>query len=137
MEQFAVKSNFNTSYVTVQLVGLASKFNISRHFNTSYVTVQRYLINNNFLGLPKFQYILCYGSTLSAYLCDVEVSEFQYILCYGSTNMEKEFENLYQHFNTSYVAVQLFLVVRVGTRLSDFNTSYVAVQLSIPASKID
>ena len=42
------------------------------------------------ISTAVFQYILCYGSTLS----DVEVSEdsikFQYILCYGSTAKEEK-----------------------------------------------
>ena len=43
--------------------------------------------------------------------------------------MEKEFENLYQHFNTSYVAVQRHVRFWLFLHLCHFNTSYVAVQL--------
>ena len=54
------------------------------YFNTSYVMVQ--LGKENTVVLPKrFQYILCYGSTLRFLKVRFKDFKFQYILCYGST----------------------------------------------------
>ena len=60
------------------------------YFNTSYVMVQRVYAYARFSS-SRFQYILCYGSTLS----DVEVSDAVI------------------HFNTSYVMVQLFWLLEL------------------------
>ena len=75
----------------------------------------------------KFQYILCYGSTVLTVpnVCGVDISihpmlrfnylinnnfvgakKFQYILCYGSTKRRSGQRNFVQNFNTSYVTVQ-------------------------------
>ena len=126
---FCCLLDFNTSYVTVQLVNPFSQIFALSNFNTSYVTVQHisdavrstYIFISIHLMLRfnmcnfttrvrcyKFQYILCYGSTLlklSVIYKIVKISihlmlrfninlpleqlaewAFQYILCYGSTN---------------------------------------------------
>mgnify|MGYP001622868082 CR=1 FL=1 len=57
--------NFNTSYVTVQQREIVVMFVASCHFNTSYVTVQRGISCHVFALDRGFQYILCYGSTLT------------------------------------------------------------------------
>ena len=77
------------------------------HFNTSYVTVQPSRMAR-FMPYIKFQYILCYGSTLKRI----------WIL------------PLKTYFNTSYVTVQLLLVLIWLWMFSNFNTSYVTVQLN-------
>ena len=103
---------------------------IIKNFNTSYVTVQQIAWKIPNKKLKKFQYILCYGSTIF----------------FGGIFLWKK------NFNTSYVTVQLFLVIRVGTKLaisihpmlrfnfvriillillSNFNTSYVTVQQNL------
>ena len=56
--------NFNTSYVTVQLFFWLLELELSYHFNTSYVTVQQGKGWRFFARFLRFQYILCYGSTL-------------------------------------------------------------------------
>ena len=54
----------------------------------------------------RFQYILCYGSTV-AYIQHIFLSNaFQYILCYGSTLQTGKFWRGFFNFNTSYVTVQ-------------------------------
>ncbi len=56
--------NFNTSYVTVQPFVFPSSNSGSLNFNTSYVTVQ--LAHAQLIHLLfEFQYILCYGSTIT------------------------------------------------------------------------
>ena len=99
-------SDFNTSYVMVQQLSNSKPWNCLENFNTSYVMVQHpeqwrctmvhaisiHLMlwfnqsvatqrNYNF----KFQYILCYGSTLFHKKNTGGILKFQYILCYGST----------------------------------------------------
>ena len=55
-----------------------------RNFNTSYVTVQLYIFEYYRYVSFRFQYILCYGSTVTI-KTGIASAEFQYILCYGST----------------------------------------------------
>ena len=43
------------------------------------------LILEGFFVEKKFQYILCYGSTVIIRRISIIKGEFQYILCYGST----------------------------------------------------
>ena len=64
----------------------------------------------------RFQYILCYGSTFTLDFSDTYGKVFQYILCYGST--QEEWTSLWRkaNFNTSYVTVQL----RIPENLSKF-----------------
>ena len=97
---------FNTSYVTVQLFFTRSYcrfFWISIHpmlrFNDAEATttISRDSISihpmlrfnkTTVLSLTKFkrfQYILCYGSTLIIVNGYFNIFKFQYILCYGST----------------------------------------------------
>ena len=40
LKDFCLESNFNTSYVTVQLLELDLNYKQRQNFNTSYVTVQ-------------------------------------------------------------------------------------------------
>ena len=83
---------------------------IKRNFNTSYVTVQLCGIGLRLVIRIKFQYILCYGSTVfaiyasyaypnfntsyvtvqrcSAARASSKRGRFQYILCYGSTRSQ-------------------------------------------------
>ena len=83
------------------------------HFNTSYVTVQLKMEFTKGLGVLEFQYILCYGSTFSLFEFSCFSLLFQYILCYGSTYLLKKHKLPISHFNTSYVTVQLLLVLRL------------------------
>ena len=117
------------------------RFNIAKHhphsskveyFNTSYVTVQRnrpavlaqavqisihpMLRFNGFLlfsSIPpgEFQYILCYGSTLLLNPLKFLNKLFQYILCYGSTKIKFLGFLCQVYFNTSYVTVQLQIIM--------------------------
>ena len=75
-------------------------------FNTSYVTVQLIDYPDIFIK-NEFQYILCYGSTGHIQEDKCKFIIFQYILCYGSTFWLLELELSYRNFNTSYVTVQL------------------------------
>ena len=38
-----------------------------------------------------FQYILCFGSSLSMDITIIDLTSFQYILCFGSREEEKDF----------------------------------------------
>ena len=105
----------------------------------------------SYVVIPKFQYILCYGSTISPFIPSKLLSIFQYILCYGSTLpfLDKRLFKKY-YFNTSYVTVQqvfwswfyfyskisIHPMLRFNNMLGvfhamswNFNTSYVTVQL--------
>ena len=53
---------------------------------------------------------------------------FQYILCYGSTVCALRGSFGYSHFNTSYVTVQLLYPESIPEDWENFNTSYVTVQ---------
>ena len=77
----------------------------------------------------QFQYILCYGSTITKFILDIQKNNFntsyvtvqrlsipkgklfdilfQYILCYGSTKKKAFKKQCKNYFNTSYVTVQL------------------------------
>jgi len=53
-------------------------------FNTSYVSVQANSINQDANSTSKFQYILCFGSSLHYSFIQIHKDSFQYILCFGS-----------------------------------------------------
>ena len=77
----------------------------------------------------EFQYILCCGSTENRISGIPLPSLFQYILCCGSTGFYDSIIITSYNFNTSYVAVQLDLLLKHLNTTLNFNTSYVAVQL--------
>ena len=61
------------------------KENAELNFNTSYVTVQLVYEKGQNNIITEFQYILCYGSTSDTKTTSGSNAVFQYILCYGST----------------------------------------------------
>ena len=75
---------FNTSYVTVQPSNQLSFLPKTKNFNTSYVTVQLYQKN-----YPKLQQLISIHPMLRfnfvKLLEEIKQIKFQYILCYGST----------------------------------------------------
>ena len=77
------------------------------------MSVQEHQKEAVFVGSFRFQYILCVGSSLQKTL-----------------ELEKE-----DRFNTSYVSVQVTLIVLESCRFSCFNTSYVSVQENIDYCK--
>ena len=100
------RKHFNTSYVTVQLIPTHNKNppkNISIHlmlrfnyinttcsFNFIFISIHLMLRFNFDVFFIKFNY-----------------ARFQYILCYGSTILQCAKQTRSYHFNTSYVTVQL------------------------------
>ena len=98
--------NFNTSYVTVQLVPKLVPICPLYNFNTSYVTVQQWYQNHD-----KNHTIISIHLMLRFNLYDLRrlygIIWFQYILCYGSTLRRFVMTNFLENFNTSYVTVQL------------------------------
>ena len=74
-------------------------------FNTSYVTVQHISAID---GLPppgiSIHLMLRFNKKARWYL--EKAIKFQYILCYGSTVFNRNFSHRKSHFNTSYVTVQ-------------------------------
>ena len=138
--------NFNTSYVTVQPTqwGICSRFDW--HFNTSYVTVQRRRIpRGHWFGMisihlmlrfnswasvwfcpwKKFQYILCYGSTLQGCTALKRVTGFQYILCYGSTYCDNK---TWIH---SRISIHLMLRFNVSNKHFAYNRSQISIHLML------
>ena len=85
--------HFNTSYVTVQLYCSRYKIGLVWNFNTSYVTVQLDKGVYSYAYFGVFQYILCYGSTNQKKENQDPQQEFQYILCYGSTTASNGFRS--------------------------------------------
>ena len=130
--------NFNTSYVTVQHIKAISISKEHLHFNTSYVTVQRVGMNLRLAPEKKFQYILCYGSTLTSlrsinFLNEISIHLMlrfnlgtMYHPLHGAVisihlmlrfNGQRRygFAQPHFHFNTSYVTVQQIYVFIIGT----------------------
>ena len=119
------------------------------NFNTSYVTVQRIELKK-YDQVEVFQYILCYGSTISCTHIYLSIKHFntsyvtvqrptmvvyptdklafQYILCYGSTIKVLNGNQYLINFNTSYVTVQRLVTYFYSVSWKNFNTSYVTVQ---------
>ena len=76
----------------------------------------------------RFQYILCYGSTLFCFLVLFGYETFQYILCYGSTGFKA------CDISATFISIHPMLRFNYNLRFlntprPDFNTSYVTVQL--------
>ena len=144
-----VKYYFNTSYVTVQPQENFSTFRINTYFNTSYVTVQRWNRKSSRKQCTIFQYILCYGSTITAILSKMCSYNFNTSYVTVQLNPSWRIQIFYRYFNTSYVTVQhqqgrgkpvrqrisIHLMLRFNKNmgknqryLTYFNTSYVTVQ---------
>ena len=105
-------SDFNTSYVAVQpswIWWASTKNRISTHLMLRFNLNHSLSVNK----MPKFQYILCCGSTI------IVLMNWLVLI----------------NFNTSYVAVQRSPKVMHASRKEYFNTSYVAVQLPITCQK--
>ena len=81
------------------------------NFNTSYVAVQLACLIGGQKFVYKFQYILCCGSTCPTLIVFLHFIQFQYILCCGSTYSACMLRKIIYYFNTSYVAVQPFVVI--------------------------
>ena len=97
--------DFNTSYVTVQLRAAQNENSGNLDFNTSYVTVQPRSYKKDGASYIRFQYILCYGSTLK---------------CAGNRKVPCISIHLMLRFNLlEWLGLCLIL---------NFNTSYVTVQ---------
>ena len=122
-------SNFNTSYVVVQLIPRCKDASRKSYFNTSYVVVQQ----NAYLDMA---YKECYFNT--SYVVVQQLHKcgcqklviFQYILCCGSTQNQTHQRTYPDHFNTSYVVVQQLAPKLIRRAAKNFNTSYVVVQHS-------
>ena len=88
-------------------------------FNTSYVTVQHISAID---GLPppgiSIHLMLRFNKKARWYL--EKAIKFQYILCYGSTVFNRNFSHRKSHFNTSYVTVQRSLTIGVSSNLATF-----------------
>ena len=78
------KKYFNTSYVTVQLYQ-SSKFSPLRRISIHLMLRFNSYGKSGLADWWRFQYILCYGSTLLVLIIIRGLTIFQYILCYGST----------------------------------------------------
>ena len=82
---------FNTSYVMVQLGKTVITLSAVRfQYILCYGSTVLLAINTDYER--PFQYILCYGSTFFFVQGNIQTLQFQYILCYGSTVDECELD---------------------------------------------
>ena len=113
--------NFNTSHVTVYLHRIHTKKCLLCNFNTSHVTVYHYSVEicqagrkisihpmlrfiryipSNCSSSCEFQYIPCYGLSMSGVSRTTIVLLFQYIPCYGLSGyyfMHRQDVNRFQY----------------------------------------
>ena len=98
-------------------------------FNTSYVTVQHISAID---GLPppgiSIHLMLRFNKKARWYL--EKAIKFQYILCYGSTVFNRNFSHRKSHFNTSYVTVQQY--EGQGVKADDTRFQYILCYGSTP-----
>ena len=120
--------NFNTSYVTVQLLETWGKSCVGRISIHPMLRFNSLRLIKEHVEFFKFQYILCYGSTIVQLWIYCALQAFQYILCYGSTKYFNRTSIISFHFNTSYVTVQQYQNYNKKHTKEYFNTSYVTVQ---------
>ena len=78
-----------------------------------------------FCPWKKFQYILCYGSTLQGCTALKRVTGFQYILCYGSTYCDNK---TWIH---SRISIHLMLRFNVSNKHFAYNRSQISIHLML------
>ena len=96
---------FNTSHVTVYLLPVYPLHAFLPYFNTSHVTVYPVHAVSFFKQQMLFQYIPCYGLSLSVANILYPWQAFQYIPCYGLSPQGKMAKMSIRYFNTSHVTV--------------------------------
>ena len=115
--------NFNTSYVTVQLL---KKFFIKLYKKISIHLMLRFNYGwySNIWIRRKFQYILCYGSTFIFFHKKIPPKIFQYILCYGSTThsgfrllQQNQFQYILCYGSTKTISILCKNKIRISIHL--------------------
>ena len=82
-------SNFNTTLVSVRLVGHTKPALSIKDFNTTLVSVRLKQSSEDMITIDGFQYNTCFGSTQQVNDMSVYSRGFQYNTCFGSTQFEQ------------------------------------------------
>ena len=119
-----IKNYFNTSYVTVQQ-GMSEQCGRVRRISIHLMLRFNSWASVWFCPWKKFQYILCYGSTLQGCTALKRVTGFQYILCYGSTYCDNK---TWIH---SRISIHLMLRFNYINTTCSFNFIFISIHLML------
>ena len=107
LQYLSYLSHFNTSHVTVYLLGLKTESEMLTNFNTSHVTVYQKSKTHNVCIYRISIHLMLLFITVSVGFASL-VNKFQYISCYCLSTSTMKSIKRNTNFNTSHVTVYLF-----------------------------